>query len=131
MAGRDAETRGYWSRWERLSDVEARDAVECWCEVLGVRHDVRLERVDRYQVMDHHGRRGCSLVGVVYDQDRACIYHTRALTVEDIVHELLHVAYPGWSEAAVVARTEELMTRRRGRSGRSGTGCCGGKRLAP
>jgi hypothetical protein len=69
---------------------------------------VSLEGVDWRQVTDESGRRGCSLVGVVYDRETACIKHTRALTADDVVHELLHVAHPDWSEAAVVAETERL-----------------------
>jgi hypothetical protein len=126
MAGRDVAGSRYWSRWERLRDAEAWAAVECWRTALGVRQDVRLERVDRYQVTDHGGRRGCSLVGVVYDEHRACIYHTRSLTLEDIVHELLHVAHPEWSEAAVVAETDRRLGRRRGRPSSAGAPCCAG-----
>lgn len=98
-----------WGRWRRLSDEEAERAAEDWRRVLEVRQAVRLARVDRLQVTDHRGRRGCSLVGVVYNNEEACIYHTRALIAEDIVHELLHARHPQWSEAAVVAETDRLV----------------------
>jgi hypothetical protein len=100
---------GSWRRWRRLPDLEAGAALATWREMLGVRQSVRLERVTPWQVTDSRGRRGCSLVGVVYDERAACIYHTRALTVDDLVHELLHVAHPGWSEAQVLSETEGLL----------------------
>jgi hypothetical protein len=99
-----------WGRWRRLSDVEAHQAAEQWRAALGVRQPVTLSRIARHQVMDaSSGQRGCSLVGVVFDESTACIYHTRALMAEDIVHELLHVAYPAWPEHDVVRRTAEVL----------------------
>ena len=98
-----------WGRWRPLRDAEAREAAAAWGAVLGVAQQVRLERISRFQVTDHHGRRGCSLVGVVHDAHAACIYHSRALTAEDLVHELLHVAHPEWSEEAVVLETRRLL----------------------
>lgn len=98
-----------WGRWRRLSDSEAMRAVEAWRAALGVRQQVALVRVHRRQVTDDRGRTGCSLVGVVYNQEAAWIYHTRALMAEDIVHELLHAAHPLWGEAAVVAETDRIL----------------------
>lgn len=96
-------------RWRPLSDQEAAAAVEAWREALGVRQAVRVERISPYQVTDELGRPGCSLVGVVYDALSACVYHTRALTAEDIVHELLHVTRPTWSETEVIQATNRLL----------------------
>jgi hypothetical protein len=96
--------------WRRLRESEAQREVEHWRAALGVRQPVRLERIRRHQVTDEHGSPGCSLVGVVHDAESACIYHTRALTPEDIVHELLHVANPAWTEAQVVAETDRLLS---------------------
>ena len=98
-----------WGRWRRLSDAEAQQAAVDWRVALGVRQSVRLERISRHQVVNERGRRGCSLVGVVYDEHTARIYHTRALTAEDLIHELLHVAYPSWGEEAVVLATTQLL----------------------
>ncbi len=98
-----------WGRWRRLSDGEAREAAEAWRRALGVRQRVTLERLSRYQVTGEDGRHGCSLVGVTWDPDQATIYHTRALTGEDLVHELLHVRHPHWSEDAVVSETARLL----------------------
>lgn len=71
---------------------------------------VRLERISRWQVTDEYGRAGGSLVGVVRRQEEACIFHTRALTTEDLIHELLHVCHPDWEEERVNRRTGELVT---------------------
>jgi hypothetical protein len=57
------------------------------------------------QVTNEHGRPGAALIGVVFDAHAATIYHTRLLTAEDVLHELLHVAHPNWSEAVVVRAT--------------------------
>jgi hypothetical protein len=46
---------------------------------------------------------------VVWDDETARIYHTRALTGEDLVHELLHVAQPAWSEEEVVRATARVL----------------------
>jgi hypothetical protein len=109
-AGSDARARPVnGSPWRRLTDREARRVVEQWRAALGVIAAVRLERIRCSQVTDEHGQPGCSLVGVVYEGQTACIYHTRALTPEDIVHELLHVAHPAWPEERVVAETDRIL----------------------
>ena len=50
-------------------------------------------------------------VGVQVDRDThiATIYHDRDLTEEDIIHELLHVKYPDWSEDQVNKQTEKWL----------------------
>ena len=50
-------------------------------------------------------------VGVEIDREKmmACIYHDRPLNKEYIVHELLHVKYPDWSEDQVNAETDRLI----------------------
>jgi hypothetical protein len=74
-------------------------------EYLEISQGVRTERISRFQVTDEHGRPGAALIGVVFCAQWVTIYHTRALTPEDVLHELLHVAHPNWSEAAVVRAT--------------------------
>ena len=98
-----------WGKWRRLSDREALQAAEEWRRALAVRQSVSLVRIARHQVMNERGRRGCSLVGVVYDDEAARIYHTRSLMTEDLVHELLHVANPSWPEEIVVQQTGALL----------------------
>ncbi len=97
-----------WGRRRSLPDPVAQQAVAQWREFLAVQQVVRLERVGCGQVTDHTGRRGCSLVGIVYDAEAARICHTRLLNGEDIVHELLHASRPGWSELAVRRETDRL-----------------------
>lgn len=92
-----------------LPDPVAPGVVNFWRQFLGVRQMVYIERISPFQVTGPNGRPGCSLVGVVYDEARATIYHTRALTPEDIVHELLHVRFPHYSEERVVAETHALV----------------------
>ncbi len=47
------------------------------------------------------------LTGIQWDKDgmQARIYHDRPLTDEDVVHELLHLLYPDWSEDQVNYQT--------------------------
>jgi hypothetical protein len=113
MARSIAELLQRWGRRRRLSDAQAQLAVDEWRGVLAVRHGVRLQRIRHYEVTNERGRLGCSLVGVVCDAEAACIYHTRALTAEDLIHELLHVVQPSWPEEEVVRETEVLLQQAR------------------
>lgn len=79
-----------------------------WARVLRIPYRVRLERASTLHVTNEQGRPGCSLVGVVWDAWTACICHTRCLSEEDIVHELLHVAFLHWSEDRVVEQTDRI-----------------------
>lgn len=53
---------------------------------------------------------GHEFVGICIDKDTnsGVIYHTRALNEDDIIHELLHVRYPNWSEQKVEIWTNVL-----------------------
>src|SRR5260221_11167932 len=93
------------SRGPLLSPLRLRAAIASLRHDLGICQAVRTERISRFQVTDERGRPGAALIGVVFDAERATIYHTRTLTAEDVLHELLHVAHPSWSEAAVVRAT--------------------------
>jgi hypothetical protein len=83
--------------------------LEKWRLRLNVSIPVRLQRISHWEVTGDNGRRGCSLVGIYWDEVEACLLHTRSLTEEDIVHELLHVANPAWSEEEVVKETKRLL----------------------
>ena len=50
-------------------------------------------------------------VGIVPNKEtkKAVIYHDRPLTEEYVVHELLHVKNPDWSEEQVNIETEEQL----------------------
>ncbi len=78
-------------------------------EDFGIAVPVNLQAISRWQVTGEDGRPGASLVGVTLGP-RPCIYHTRALTIEDIVHEMLHVRHPDWPEQLVSLTTESLLT---------------------
>ena len=93
------------SRGPHLSPVRLRAVIADLREYLEISQVVCTERISRFQVTDACGRAGAALIGVVFDAQMATIYHTRVLTHEDLLHELLHVAHPNWSEAAVVRAT--------------------------
>jgi hypothetical protein len=93
------------SRGQSLSAPRLRAAIQRCRVLLGLTQDVRPVRISRFQVTDERGRPGVGLIGVVFDARQATIYHTRALTPEDVLHELLHVAHPTWTEGMVVRAT--------------------------
>lgn len=65
-------------------------------------------RISQWQVTDEDGTIGAQLVGVVVDGKRFIIVHTRDLTEHDVIHELLHVAFPRWEHALVEHWTDVL-----------------------
>ncbi|WP_158435196.1 hypothetical protein [Nitrososphaera viennensis] len=90
--------------------------VEYWKERLGIDdYAVITERISLFQVSDDYCRVGNSFVGVCADHDEkvACIYHTRRLREDDIVHELLHVRHPSWTEDEVNRAAAELLLKTR------------------
>ncbi|GMV37000.1 MAG: hypothetical protein AMXMBFR61_15080 [Fimbriimonadales bacterium] len=95
----------------RLTPRRARMVTEYLRRQLRLSHQVRLERISRWQVTGEDGRPGEPLVGVAHEKDGPCIFHTRALTVEDLVHEMLHVRHPELSEDEVNARTAVMLRR--------------------
>ncbi len=78
-------------------------------------YSIDIQRVSLFQVSSEDAERcegvGCSMVGIVVDHvtKQACIYHTRLLTEEDIVHELLHILNPKWTEQQVNSGTSHLL----------------------
>lgn len=89
-----------------------RDIMALWQRRLGLEsYSITAERLSVFQVADDFCSVGNSLVGVCADHDAktAVIYHTRGLRQEDIVHELLHVRFPSWSEEQVNEKTAELL----------------------
>jgi hypothetical protein len=88
--------------WQELKRVD--EAIIHWQQVLGLAdYTITAEHISLFQVSDNYCAVGYSLVGVESDhrKKKACIYYTRRLTEEDIVHELLHVRYPLWTEEQV------------------------------
>jgi hypothetical protein len=96
------------SRGRHIPPLQLPSVLGAWREFLAISQLVGTERISPFQVTDENGRCGCALIGVVFDACCATIYHTRPLTTEDIVHELVHVAHPLWTEAHVVLETERL-----------------------
>jgi hypothetical protein len=96
------------SRGRQIASFRLAPVLAAWREFLGITQLLRTQRISPFQVTDENGRVGCALIGVTFDARTATIYHTRGLTTEDLIHELLHVAHPLWSEANVVHETERL-----------------------
>ena len=69
----------------------------------------RIEAVDPLQVTGEDGRPGAEMVGVIVEAQRFTIVHTRPLEEADVIHELLHVAYPAWEHETVEFWTERLL----------------------
>lgn len=120
------------------ADLRAEQLVRRWCKRLGLRDwRIDLVRISIWSVSDARCRVGNSFVGVVCDRPRrtAEILHTRRLDRESIVHELLHVRHPAWTEARVNAETDRLLGRgtgpSRGRARGRGDGTRRRRREAP
>ena len=90
--------------------------VKYWQRYLGLDHwKITTIKISRNQVCDENCRTGLSFVGVIPDHENlhAEIYHTRKMTAEDIVHELLHVKYPKWTEDQVNHKTDKILQDKR------------------
>lgn len=110
------QRQGAWKKRRRTTVVEEKGSggalVQRWKMALGLDgYEIVVERISLFQVSDGYCRVGNSLVGVCAHHDRksACIYHTRRLTEDDVVHELLHVRHPGWSEEEVNREARRLL----------------------
>lgn len=99
------------SKGRQIARCQLPLVIAAWRDFLSIAQVVETERISPFQVTGEDGQPGAALIGVTYDAWRATIYHTRALTAEDIIHELLHVARPQWSEAMVVHDTARLWRR--------------------
>ena len=108
-----------WGR-ELLKLKRARQLLKKWLDALGLAgYSITLERISLLQVSDDYCNVGNSFVGIEIDfvNKKGRIYHTRILTEEDIVHELLHVKYPYWTETEVNATTDMLLKNKRDQHG--------------
>ncbi len=90
--------------------------IEDWKCRLGISNwQITCELIDEMQVTDiwFESTSGHEFVGIaIYKELRSgIIYHTRDLNEDDIIHELLHVRYPNWSEDKVEFWTDLLMGR--------------------
>jgi hypothetical protein len=90
------------------------DMVSHWMVMLDIKGwAVTIEAIDKKSVIydSEIPEEDRYYVGVQVDRDTriATIYHDRDLTEEDIVHELLHVKYPDWTEDQVNKQTEKWL----------------------
>lgn len=88
--------------------------IEEWKCRLGISDwHISCESIDEMQVTDiwFDNTPGHEFVGICIDKETSSgvIFHTRALNEDDIIHELLHVRYPNWSEQKVEFWTDLLM----------------------
>lgn len=87
-----------------------RNTVTFWQELFELKHwEITCIAISSAQVIDdlHVGTCGHEFVGIAisHPNKRAQLYHTRPLLEDDLIHELLHVRFPQWSEEKVVATT--------------------------
>lgn len=80
--------------------------LKVWQHLLDLSHwSIFFEPIDEMQVLDdlYGNMPGNEFVGIAIDfkNQTGVIYHTRSLNDDDIVHELLHVRFPEWSEEEV------------------------------
>ena len=88
--------------------------IEKWKTILALEEwSITTEAIERKSVTYERGvpAQDRYFVGIQPNHDikTAVIYHDRDLTEEDVVHELLHVANPDWSEKQVNAQTDILL----------------------
>lgn len=90
--------------------------IHYWKSFLGIKKWlISCESISEMQVVDAlaHDTCGHEFVGISinFDKKIGIIHHTRPLKEDDIIHELLHVRYPKWSEKKVNLITNLLMKR--------------------
>lgn len=86
-------------RWIDILELDGWDIVSMSIDRQSVVYDDECPNEDRY------------FVGIMSSRDSmsATIFHDRPLTEEDVVHELLHVKYPDWSEDQVNIETQKIL----------------------
>lgn len=99
-------------KWK--DNLKIHDICNHWINVIGLRGWViTFQSIDKKSVIydPEIPTKDRYYIGVQANQDTciATIYHDRDLTEEDIVHELLHVKYPDWTEDQVNKQTEKWL----------------------
>jgi hypothetical protein len=89
------------------------ERIEYWKSVFEIAEwNIVCEAIDEMQVVDiwEESTPGHEFVGIHSDFETktATLYYTRPLEEDDIIHELLHVRYPEWSEEKVTFWTSLL-----------------------
>jgi len=82
------------------------EQIEHWKKVLGITDwNIICQTISETQVTDMlmDDTHGHEFVGIErqFEFKTGILYHTRPLLEDDIIHELLHVRYPDWSEQKV------------------------------
>ena len=100
--------------WDWMDNLEIHDMVGYWIDKLDLSGwTITTETIDKKSVTyaDDVPYSDKYFVGVEISREcmQARIYHDRPLTDEYVVHELLHVKYPKWSEDQVNTETERLL----------------------
>jgi len=111
---------------EKVSSFDS-DLIQYWKSQLKITEWVILcESISEDQVVDmlENDTNGHEFVGIAinFTEKKGVIYHTRPLYEDDIIHELLHVRFPAWSEDEVNFLTNLLMSRTEVTSTRANTG---------
>ena len=88
--------------------------IEYWQSMLDITDwEISCEMISELQVVDalDGNSPGHEFVGIAIQSTakKGTIFHTRALLEDDIIHELLHVRFPDWSEQDVNFWTNLLM----------------------
>jgi len=102
-------------RLENVSSI-ASGLIHHWKSLLEITEWViSCESISEAQVVDalDNNTNGHEFVGIAinFEEKKGVIHHTRPLYEDDIIHELLHVRFPEWSEDEVNFLTNLLMTR--------------------
>ena len=82
--------------------------INYWSKILGVEdYTIKTNQIEPEQVTfpDDIEEKDRYFIGISVENKEATITHDRPLTEEDILHELLHLAYPDKSEDWVNAQT--------------------------
>ena len=97
-------------------DFQIVKMVKKWQLMLDISNwTIKCESIDEMQVVDdlNGDKPGNEFVGIAinFSNRTGVIYYTRDLQEDDIVHELLHVRFPNWSEKQVNYWTDLLINR--------------------
>lgn len=95
-----------------MSDSRIPFVINHWQNKLEIKHyRVISQRISPLQVCDDNFQRGHEFVGISTDHTKcvAFLYHTRKLQTSDIIHELLHIKYPAWTEKQVNDEMHRLL----------------------
>jgi len=98
----------------QTNNITIHDRTNHWINVLGLSGwSISIKAISKEAVIyaDDVPIEDRYFVGVQINKEKmhAIIYHDRSLTDEYVVHELLHVKHPDWSEDQVNAETERLL----------------------